>query len=323
MNLHDPTIHNGLSGNMQQVGDHFQADGIPLTPVNDAMIKNPYQVAIITVKDAAGATLVQTHAMAPTSDEINCGKCHAPGGTLSQAFADILQKHDTANHTDLQNSTPVLCASCHGSPVLGATSRGSAGLYLSEAIHGFHAGQSAPNNAAIACYDCHPGQTTQCSRSLAHTAPDGNCIDCHGTMGEMAAQITSNTKVPWVNEPKCIECHSGVAGVDTGATLYRNAMGHGGLYCAGCHQSPHAMIPSREAADNYQAQQYQDASVTIGSCRACHNTSKPEGGNLGEFRETHAGSSPEARSACAVCHTALPADVSAVDFPHQFTWNLR
>ena len=180
--------------------------------------------------------------------------------------------------------------------------RGSAGLYLSEAIHGFHAGQSAPNNAAIACYDCHPGQTTQCSRSLAHTAPDGNCIDCHGTMGEMAAQITSNTKVPWVNEPKCIECHSGVAEVDTGAILYRNAMGHGGLYCAGCHQSPHAMIPSREAADNYQAQQYQDASVTIGSCRACHNTSKPEGGNLGEFRETHAGSSPEAR----ICLCGLP-----------------
>ncbi|MBI5896660.1 MAG: hypothetical protein HZB24_11875 [Desulfobacterales bacterium] len=35
LNLRDPAIHNGLSGDMQLVGDHFQADGIPVTPVRD------------------------------------------------------------------------------------------------------------------------------------------------------------------------------------------------------------------------------------------------------------------------------------------------
>ena len=326
LNLRDPTVHFGLSGTMQQVDDHFQADGIPLTPVNDGTTtKDPYQVALITVKNTAGTTLVQTRATAPTSDEINCGRCHSPVGTIQQVFVNILSTHDRISGTSLENTVPVLCAQCHGSPVLGSAAgdRGSSGLYLSEAIHGFHAGEKAPGGGAIACYDCHPGETTKCSRSLAHTAADGNCVECHGTMGEMAASITSNTKVPWEDEPKCITCHSGVSEVNTGDVLYRNATGHGGIYCAGCHQSPHAMVPSSQSKDNYQAQQYQHASVTIGSCHACHGTSKPEGGNVSEFADEHAGANPEKRSACSICHTALPTDITATDFPHRFTWQAR
>jgi hypothetical protein len=142
-------------------------------------------------------------------------------------------------------------------------------------------------------------------------------------MSQVAATITSNARIPWVDEPQYSTCHSGVAEVDTGSTLYRNATGHGDLYCAGCHQSPHAMVPSREATDNYQAQQYQNASVTIASCAACHDSSKPEGGDLSKFREEHAGTNPERHSACAVCHTVLPSNVRADESPHQFTWARR
>jgi hypothetical protein len=213
---------------------------------------------------------------------------------------------------------PVLCASCHGSPVLGASDSGSSGLYLSQAIHGFHAEQ-----AGVACYDCHPGTQTQCNRSLRHTDSDGNCIACHGTMSDVSGTIAGG-RVPWATEPKCISCHDGVQGVDTGSTLYRNDTGHGGVYCAGCHQSPHAMVPSREATDNYQARQYQNASVTIGSCAACHGSSRgEEDEGLVGFLEKHAGSNPEERSACHVCHTALPANIGAAQFPHQFTWQAR
>lgn len=326
LNLHDPTIHNGLSGTMQVVDDHFQVDGIPVTPVDDDGIKDPYQVARITVKNQSGATLVQTRAMVPTSDEINCGKCHAPTGTTTQAFIDILQAHDASHMITplLESDVPILCASCHGSPALGLAGRGSSGLYLSEAIHGFHADKTAPvSGGAITCYDCHPGQNTQCNRSVAHTASDGNCITCHETMFEVADSIANDGRIPWVNEPKCSTCHTDVAEVDTGTTLYRNDTGHGGVYCAGCHQSPHAMVPSRESTDNYQAVQYQGDGVTIGSCAACHSSSKPEDGDVEEFREEHAGTNPEERSACAVCHTALPADVTAAAFPHRFEWTRR
>ena len=50
---------------------------------------------------------------------------------------------------------------------------------------------------------------------------------------------------------------------------------------------------------------------------------KPEGGDIAEFREEHAGTNPEKRSAYAACHTALPSDINSSEFPHQFEWQKR
>jgi len=200
------------------------------------------------------------------------------------------------------------------SPALGQTGPGSSGLYLSQAIHGFHASQGA------ACLDCYPGATTKCNRSLAHMGnpQDGNCTTCHGTMQQVAQSIGNGSRIPWADEPKCVTCHTGVPDVDTGAVLYRNDQGHGNLYCAACHDSPHAMYPSREASDNYQPLQYQSSSKTIGSCGVCHDNSRGEG--IEDFGEEHAG--PGGRpTACRVCHTQVSTNTTA--WPHAYRWRAR
>ena len=115
----------------------------------------------------------------------------------------------------------------------------------------------------------------------------------------------------------CATCHAGIAQIDTGTTLYRNASGHAGLSCPACHGSPHAQVPSNQAADNYQAIQYQTGVRTIGDCKVCHDTSKGEG--IDEFTEAHGGSRA---TACSVCHTAGPA-ADASHWPHQFQWKSR
>ncbi len=321
LNLEDPAIHNGLAGTMVVKGDHFQVNGMPVVPVNDAGTYNPYQIADITVRDSGtNAVLVQTSATVPTSDEFNCAKCHAaggvgsahiPGGGGADVMANVLDTHDALSATTLAASAPVLCASCHGSPALGQTGPGTSGFYLSRAIHGYHATREA------ACYDCHPGQIAKCSRSVAHTAADGNCISCHGTMQDVASSIATGGRVPWVNEPQCATCHPGVAEVNTGTTLYRNASGHKGMSCPACHSSPHAMVPSSEASDNAQAVQYQTTVAPIGDCKVCHSTSR--GGGISEFTEAHGGSRA---TACSVCHTAAPS-ANASDWPHQFQWKSR
>jgi hypothetical protein len=160
LNLVDLNRHNGLSGAMVASKDHFEAVGVPITPIDDANIWNPYQVAAITVKDPSGNLLAQTRTMSPVSDEINCAKCHG-----NDSFNDILEKHDKLSGTSLQNQKPVLCASCHSDPALGKMEAGQ-DQYLSDRIHGFHSRVTNPPG----CYDCHPGKVTQCSRSLAHTA---------------------------------------------------------------------------------------------------------------------------------------------------------
>jgi hypothetical protein len=288
---------------------YFSADGIPVVPVYDSGVKDPYQQATITVKDAAGKIVATTKAVIPTSDEINCAKCHG-----ANAFDDILTKHDKAHGTKLMNSKPVLCSSCHGSPALGSTTPGSSGKFLSQAIHGYHATKGA------SCYDCHPGATTKCSRSARHTSANGNCTTCHGTMANVASTI-ANGRIPWVNEPKCVSCHKNVAGVDTGTELFRNGHGHGNLFCSACHGSPHAMIPSLNVKDNYQAIQYHGSGrpvKSIGSCGICHKSSRGGDATIQDFAEKHAGASPKVKVACHTCHTEITSQTSK--WPHAFQW---
>jgi hypothetical protein len=308
LNLDDPSRHNGLSGEMVAEGDHFQAIGIPVVPVDDSGTWNPYQVVEITVRDASANVVGRTRTTIPTSDEIDCARCHG-----SDPLADVLVRHDSLHATTLVADAPVLCASCHGSPALGAMEPGTAGTYLSAAIHGAHAERGA------SCYDCHPGETTRCSRSVKHTADDGNCTECHGSMADVSSSIASGDRVPWAVEPKCTDCHdAGIAGVDTGGTLYRNAADHGGLYCAACHGSPHAMLPTTQPSDGLTAQSYQGAAISIGSCGACHDGSRGPGG-LGEYGSAHGGSSPEVHNACFICHSSV--DVITGSWPHAFGWS--
>ena len=54
-------------------------------------------------------------------------------------------------------------------------------------------------------------------------------------------------------------------------TLYRNSNnGHGGLYCETCHNSTHAVLPSREERDNRQMVALQGHAGTLSDCTVCH-----------------------------------------------------
>ena len=256
---------NGLSGTMQLMGDHFEATGIPILPYNDDMVWNPYQTAVVKVKNASGTVIARTKVVIPVSEELNCAKCHGAQNTE----INILALHDALSGTTLMTQRPVLCASCHSSNALGTP--GTPGLKsLSEAMHGKHAslGIFAPG-----CYDCHPGKATHCNRSalsgMGGTRKDPNCENCHGTLQQVADSIQQG-RAPWLQEPTCEQCHG--AGYSTGAALYRNATGHGGLYCSACHNSPHAWYPSKNPLDNRQPMRLQGTAGPIHRCTICHVT---------------------------------------------------
>ncbi len=312
LNFADPGVSYGLSGSMALKGDRFEADGVPAVPIDDAGTWEPYQVAEIVVRDAATLVeLARTRATLPVSDEIGCAKCH--GTTIgTQEILSVLEEHDKNSGTSFAvDGQPVLCADCHGSPALGQTDKGSSGHYLSEFIHGFHIG------ASPTCYDCHPGEKTLFHRSTAHSSDAGECTACHGTLATIATGISAG-RVPWENVPKCSDCHTFVAEVDTGPDPVRDAAGHGGLSCAACHGTPHAQVPSNEATDNEQFEQYQDKALPLGSCRVCHSGSK--GGGLIGIVTAHGGGEP---TACTVCHTGPIRTTNPARFPHRFQQRKR
>ena len=279
----------GLSGTMDLDDTHFVAEGIPLTEFRDsdyeanpsAPVPYPYQLATVIVWDATtGAKLAETIAVAPVSTEMHCDNCHSDGQQEDIATGsvelNILTLHDRENmseypigHTGpLVNRAPILCAECHASNALGAPGQPEIPNF-SNAMHDKH--QEEVEATLDGCYQCHPGPQTQCLRDvMSQSASQMDCIDCHGAM----AQVAQNPD-PWFDEPGCDDagCHdSGAYAMDQ--PLYRMSSEHGGVYCAGCHDSPHAITPSREPNDAIKflaLQGLNNALGAEGNCDVCHS----------------------------------------------------
>lgn len=273
----------GLSGFMDRKGDHFVAEGIPLTEFRDSApaMRYPYQLArVVASSIATGAELASQTTVAPVSTEMNCDACHHDGGVDGIATGgvelNILTLHDE-EHSDeypaghsgrLVTRRPVLCAECHASNALGAP--GVAGIpNLSRAIHEKHADEIP--QTLEGCYLCHPGPQTRCLRGVMGDRYAMDCIDCHGGMQQVAAN-----PAPWLQGPRCdaAACHGPSYAQDQ--PLYRLSKSHGGVYCAACHDSPHAIAPSREANDSIKFIALQGRAGTLGKCTVCH-ASTPEG----------------------------------------------
>jgi len=271
----------GLAGEMDLETDYFIAEGIPLTEFEDSDLttRQPYQLAEMVVKDDQGNVLASNMVVAPVSTEMRCDNCHYDGGvediSTGRVETNILTLHDQENLDEyppghegpLMDRRPILCAECHASNALGAE-----GVHdipnLSRAMHERH--DENVDDTLAGCYSCHPGPETECLRDVMATEHEMDCIDCHGGMREVS--LNPN---PWLIEPRCDDCHTDPAYAQDQA-LYRFSQGHGGVYCEGCHDSTHAISPSREARDSLKFINLQGYAGSLEKCTVCHLT-QPEG----------------------------------------------
>jgi len=162
-----------------------------------------------------------------------------------------------------QSGSPILCARCHYSKALDLAGTGPGPvqqphLYLSRAMHKHHGtiwpmmDQGSvvdwiipiPGDGVATCYYCHPGNDTQCLRSVM-AVKGMQCQNCHGGVqpdgsltpdnGLLAVAgfspafsdpdwwinypnpdtvtwtTTGQQRRPWTDLPKCQSCHSGDA----------------------------------------------------------------------------------------------------------------
>lgn len=213
----------------------FRAEGIPITPYDDAHNKNPYPMMRLIAK--SGTTTIATNDIVlPVSDEMDCRACHASGTmTAAQPAAgwvwsgiqerdfrlNILKLHDEhqfAQHGALYRAAlvargfnpqglyrgviadnkPVLCAACHASEALGAPSYGAI-PQLTTSIHGFHAHVLDPVS----------GRTLNSvdSRSACYRCHPGSATKClRGAMGGTVAADGSMSM-------QCQSCHGNMSTV--------------------------------------------------------------------------------------------------------------
>ena len=186
----------------------FSAEGIPITPVDDTLaINKTYPLLRIAAHDKTGGSPLGTlDVVVPVATETDCQACHATGTIAAQGpgpgtgWADlpdkevesklnILKLHDDEKGTNLESSQPVLCAQCHYSPALDLAGTGPAETNshspkFSVVMHEYHGNFAVFQNANTVetnCYQCHPGNITQCQRGAMATG-DMDCFDCHGDM---------------------------------------------------------------------------------------------------------------------------------------------
>ncbi len=260
-----------LADTMDAQSDYFEALGIPITPYTDNDLQNesPYQLALLKAYNAQGVLVDSTQPVIPVSNEMYCvsSGCHS-------SELNILEEHEDDEEGGISPSDrPVLCSACHADPALGQP--GNAGLRsLSRVIHGEHAERTND------CYKCHPGETTKCLRGVMFMA-GLTCQDCHGSVQNVAQTIDQGRR-PWLDEPRCGSdaCH-GSNFAENPETLFRLSRGHAGLFCATCHGSPHAILPSSQPNDNLQNINLQGVAGVLTDCKVCHGVNPPAAGPHG------------------------------------------
>ena len=230
--LFEPTNH--PAAGVATPVNWFRAEGIPLSPYDDAQRKNPYPLMRIIARDAANQAIATSDVVLPVSDEMDCRACHA-SGTRAEPDAgwvwsglrerdyrlNILRLHDDrqfSSHPELYASAlvargfnplglyrsvtadgkPVLCATCHASEALGTGSYSNIPP-LTASVHAYHANVTDPDS----------GET------LDDTANRASCYRCHpgsttkclrGAMGGAVAADGSTAM-------QCQSCHGNMSAV--------------------------------------------------------------------------------------------------------------
>jgi hypothetical protein len=250
----DPLNRGAQPMEYSAAGGWFSGEGIPITPVDDALATNTYPLLEIAAHDkTSGSKIGSLEVVVPVATETDCQTCHKTGGIAAEGqgpgtgWADlpdkevesklnILKLHDDEQGTNLEFSQPVLCARCHYSPALDLAATGPAGdqvdkPFFSEVMHKYHGELTDGNGNPIfppagpvnvTCYQCHPGNITQCQRGAMATG-GMDCFDCHGGMpavggafnlqsgGSIDGTNDGQPRRPWLDLPRCQACHTGDA----------------------------------------------------------------------------------------------------------------
>ncbi|MBF0219845.1 MAG: hypothetical protein HQL49_10015 [Gammaproteobacteria bacterium] len=218
------TIANPLQYNAAQAW--FEAEGLPIFPVDDQGRVNYYPMVKVTARDSSGVELATAPVVLPVSDEMSCSACHAANsppdakpssGWSSESDAEkawkenILALHDErqAANSQYQNALtkgygsagllassqqgkPVLCASCHASNALLGT--GISGITpLTTAMHSSHGKVKDPGTNRL-LNDSENRDTCY----LCHPGATTQCL--RGAMGKAVASDGSSA----IN---CQSCH--------------------------------------------------------------------------------------------------------------------
>lgn len=235
----------------------FSAEGIPISPFDDAGRENPFSLMRVTARDLAKKALVSVDTVVPVSGETNCKTCHLPApygnglGTknvtspripsndpqvaalptwVSEEWAadvNILLLHDSMHATKLfagynattgQSPKPVVCQTCHYTPALDLAQAGP------QTVAG-GLQQNAHQTMSRVMHNGH-GNLTVNGAPLFPTMPAPNDPKRANAGPDPINAFTKSTL-----EATCYQCHPGKRTQCLRGVMYSVA----GAVCQDCH----------------------------------------------------------------------------------------
>ncbi|QPK65510.1 Ig-like domain-containing protein [Methylomonas sp. LL1] len=247
----------------------FEAEGIPITPFDDAGKKNFYPTVKVVAKDAVtGKVLASTTTVLPVSDEMTCKGCHAstdstnPAQTAAKPSPNWLFDNDPEK--DWKRNILLLHDQKQASNSVFTSALTKAGY-----PNGLLA--SADNNKPVLCVACHA--------SNAYFDKENKTTVMGGMAGIPAftqalhqkhADVidpTTNTKLNDIaNRSSCYQCHPGSVTQCLRGAMGKavDAQGDSSMSCQSCHGDMKAVgNPARQGWFNEP------------TCESCHNSAAP------------------------------------------------
>jgi len=220
----------------------WRAEGIPLSPYDDAGRKNTYPLMRMIARNSANQPIATNDIVLPISDEMDCRACHASGTQAAAQPAagwvwdglperdyrlNILRLHDerqlalypalyaaalAANNYNpaglyrrvTAEGKPVLCALCHASEALGTS--GYPGVPpLTTSVHSHHASVMDPVlNTTL---------DNAANRSACYRCHPGSTTRC--LRGAMGSAIAADGSM----EMQCQSCHGNMSAVGSASRI--------------------------------------------------------------------------------------------------------
>jgi len=210
----------------------FRAEGIPISPFDDAMNKNEYPLMRLVARNSANTVLAISDIVLPVSDEMDCRACHGSGTqAAAEPFAGWIsdpnpERDYRLNILRLHDDLQFLSHPENYSTVLAAGGFNASGLYANVAASG----------RPVLCAACHVSEALPGS-GIAGVPPLTAAIHTlHSTVRDPISNMTLNDSA---NRAACYLCHPGST-----TKCLRGAMGKAvaadgsmEMQCQSCHGS--------------------------------------------------------------------------------------
>ncbi len=245
----------------------FIAEGIPITPYDNAGTKNYYPMMKVTARDSSGAALASTNIVLPVSDEMDCTACHASGSSSA-----AMPKAGWVNLADAQRDYRFNILRLHDDKQLGSTTYTAALSARGYSSQGLEA--TALAGKPILCANCHLSEALVGS-GLTGIPPLTTAMhSLHATVTDPTNGLTLDSST---NRTACYRCHPG-----SETRCLRGAMGSAvaadgtmAMQCQNCHGTLSAV------GDPARTGWYQEP-----TCQNCHTGTATS--NSGQIRYTSA-----------------------------------